>query len=83
MVKSFMFDWLAIYSRFAEGYDEKRPARLARLVGVTKKSEHDWKKGKSHVPWRRMKTLVDEKGLSWDWLLEGTEPKFYLGDKAE
>lgn len=70
-----MFDWTSIYERFTEGYGEKRPARLARLVGVTKQSAHDWKKGKSHVPWRRMKALIDQEGLSWDWLVEGKLPK--------
>lgn len=71
-----MLDWPAIYVRFAQGYDENKPARLAKIVRVTKQSAHDWKKGKSHVPWRRMKTLVDNRGLSWDRLLEGREPKF-------
>ncbi len=70
-----MFDWVAIYNRFAEVYEAKHSTELARILGVSKQSTHYWKTGKSHVPWRRLKKLVDEKCLSWDWLIEGKEPK--------
>ncbi len=35
------------------------------------------------VPWHRLKTLVDEQGLSWDWLIEGKEPKYRRRSKSE
>ncbi len=72
-----MFNWQSIYERFLDGYGVKRTAELARILQVTKQTTHDWKTGKSHVPWRRMKRLIDETGMTWDWLLEGLEPKFH------
>lgn len=70
-----MFDWSGIYVRFFEAYEVKRSSELARLLGVTKQTAHSWKVGKSNVPWRRMKKLIDEKGINWDWLIEGHSPK--------
>lgn len=60
-----------IYKRFAECYSAGNSGELARILGITHQTINQWKSGKKQVPWLRMRTLVRQKLISWDWLLEG------------
>lgn len=70
-----MFDRRGIYLRFSSCYPELKLVDLARLLGVTPQILDHWKTTRRPIPWRTLKKLVDEQDLSWDWLLEGKEPK--------
>lgn len=73
--KNTMFDRQAIYARFAGCYGAESAVQLAGILGVNRKTVYQWESGARQVPWKRMKRVVDEQGLRWDWLLEGKEPK--------
>lgn len=68
-----------IYFRFASCYGVKRPVELARILVLSQQTVQAWKTGKNPLPWARKKRLVDAMGLSWDWLIEGREPKHAPG----
>ena len=70
-----MFDRRGIYNRFASCYSTDKPTELARLLGLKQPTVQEWKSGKNAIPWQRLKKVVYEHGLSWDWLIEGKEPK--------
>ncbi len=69
-----MLDRKAIYSRFVSCYGESTPARLARRLGVVNQTVYDWESGKTMISKVRLKKLVNEESLHWDWLIEGKEP---------
>lgn len=77
--KIIMLEKINIYIRFSSCYHVKKPSELANMLGVERQVVNHWKSGASPVPWRRLKQLVDEQGLTWDWLLEGREPKHREG----
>lgn len=70
-----MFDRQGIFARFADCYAAETIAALARMVGVHHSTVFQWRSGKNPIPWIRLKTIVDEYGITWDWLIEGIEPK--------
>lgn len=70
-----MFDRIGIYQRFASCYGAQTPSELARILGVTQQSASQWFLGQRQVPWKRLKEAVDTQGLSWEWMLEGEDPK--------
>ena len=70
-----MLDREGIYTRFADCHDAVRSAQLAKIYGVTRQTANSWKHGTNPIPWEYLKSLVDTQGLSWDWLIEGKEPK--------
>jgi DNA-binding transcriptional regulator YdaS (Cro superfamily) len=72
-----MFDRIGIYERFKGQYPAARPIDLARLLSVRPQAVLQWKDGKRQVPWRRLKVIIDEQGICWDWLLEGKAPKYH------
>lgn len=47
------------------------------MLGVTPKLLDHWKSGRAPIPWKKLKTLVHEQDLRWDWLLDGKEPKHH------
>jgi transcriptional regulator with XRE-family HTH domain len=49
--------------------------QLAGILGLNRKTVYQWESGTRPVPWKRMKRVIDEHGIRWDWLLEGREPK--------
>lgn len=71
-----MFDRKGIYERVMAQYSVVRPVELARKLGIRPQVVLQWKEGVRQVPWLRLKALVDDQGLSWDWLIEGKEPKY-------
>lgn len=72
-----MFDRKGIYKRVMAQYSVVRPVELARRLGIKPQVVLQWKDGIRQVPWLRLKALVDEHDLSWDWLLEGREPEHW------
>lgn len=70
-----MFDRAGIYARFADCHGVVRSAQLANIHNVTRQTANSWKHGRNPIPWEYLKNLVDGQGLSWDWLIEGKEPK--------
>lgn len=72
-----MFDRAGIYERFAMCYDAASPVQLAKTIGINHASAFRWRSGAKPVPWKRLKQLVNEQNISWDWLIEGREPKHF------
>lgn len=70
-----MLDRIGIYQRFALRCGAKTPSALARAMGVTQQTTSQWSLGQRQVPWKRLKEVIDIQGLSWNWMLEGKEPK--------
>ena len=75
-----MFDKHGIYQRVSECHATKTPYELAMKLGIDHSIAYQWYEGRRPIPWPRLKLLVDEQGLSWDWLIEGREPKHSRGD---
>ena len=50
------------------------PGTLARLFGIRQSAVTEWAR-KGTVPWNKLKYLSDSQAVSWDWILEGREPK--------
>ncbi|MCC8180084.1 MAG: hypothetical protein LIP23_04125 [Planctomycetes bacterium] len=48
---------------------------MAQRFSVTPPTVFQWLSGVRDVPWSRLKQLADSQGISWDWLIEGKEPK--------
>ena len=76
-----MFNRIGIYERFASCHSFERPTELAEILGVTRQIVNHWKSGFRPIPWHRLRTLVDEQGISWDWLIEGKRPKHHRHGK--
>jgi hypothetical protein len=76
MKNSPMLDKRVISQRFFECHSLETPYQLAKKLGVHPPLVYRWHEGDAPVPWRWLKLLVDEQGLTWDWLIEGREPKF-------
>lgn len=71
-----MPDKIGIYERYFACFSLNRPIDLAKMLKLNPTTIYQWKSGKCSVPRKRLKKLVDAEGLSWDWLLEGIEPKY-------
>lgn len=69
-----MLDKKAISSRFFSCYPGKSRRDLAILFCVGKSAIIEWAT-KGTVPWSKLKFLSDSQAISWDWILEGLEPK--------
>ncbi len=70
-----MFDRCGIYTRFMERHSTKTPIQLAKKLDLSHSSVFRWRSGEMPIPWKWLKALIDKQGLSWDWLIEGKEPK--------
>lgn len=68
-----MVDRRAASNRFLSCYAGMRRKDLAALLQVHHVVITRWAKG-ANVPWNKLKFLSDSQGISWDWLLAGTEP---------
>jgi hypothetical protein len=78
-----MLDRREINSRFFECFPTETRYALAKKFGVHHSLTYQWQEGKAPVPWHRLKNLVDEQELSWDWLIDGREPKHRKCSKKE
>ena len=75
-----MLNWLEILSRIYELYGVKTQTSLAECLGITRSLISRWRmkdENKRLTPtWETMTKIVKDKGVTWDWLLEGREPKY-------
>ena len=73
-------NWDEIIRRIFELYDSPRKNKLAATLHLDKSMISKWTtddpETKRHPTWDTLKKIVDEKGVTWDWLLEGREPKY-------
>ena len=69
-----MIDKRAISIRFFSCYHDKSRRELAQLLGVKKPTVTEWATD-GRVPWNKLKYLSDSQAVSWDWLIDGVEPK--------
>lgn len=69
-----MIDKQAISKRFFLCYHDKSRRELAKLLGVKKPTVTQWATD-GRVPWRRLNYLSGSQAVSWDWLIDGMEPK--------
>lgn len=70
-----MFASREIYDRFAECYEVKKAAHLARILELAPQTVQAWRRAETPVPPVRLKKITDEMGIRWDWLIEGTDSK--------
>lgn len=70
------FDTPGINLRFLSLFPDKSQLELAEYFGVTQPAVSGWKRFDRQVPWEKLKMVVDSMQLSWEWLLEGCEPKY-------
>lgn len=78
-----LLDKRMICLRFFECYAPKTPYELAIKLGVHPPLVYRWQDGDAPVPWCWLKKLVDEQRLSWDWLVDGKDPKHRKRRKNE
>lgn len=69
-----MLDKMAIGERFFSCYPGMSRAEVGKIHGDSRTFVTRWAT-KGILPWSRLKYLSDSKAISWDWLLEGIEPK--------
>ncbi len=55
---------------------DKKQAALMHLFNVTQSTISNWRTCRKMVPWEKLKYLVEKEQITWDWLLEGREPKY-------
>ena len=70
-----MFIRQEIFARFASCYPYEKLVDLAAAMETTPQVVDHWKTGRTPIPWGKLKNLVDDKGIRWDWLIEGSGPK--------
>lgn len=83
MEKAQLLDREAIGRRFFSCFQELSPTELSKCFAVTPPTVFQWRSGHRHVPWEKLKYAVDVKGVRWDWLLSGLEPKRRSGGAGE
>ena len=69
-----MIDKKAISERFFLCYQQMSRAAVGRVFGVQRTTVTEWAT-RGSVPWSRVKYLSDSQAISWDWLIEGIEPR--------
>lgn len=72
-----MFDRHGIYERFCESYDMDSPVALAKMLGIPHSSVSRWRACITPIPWKWLRRAVNDRELSWDWLLEGKGQKHH------
>lgn len=75
-----MLNWNEIVIRVFEVYENPKPIELGRLLGIDRATVSKWTSRDSKT-WRRpalehLERVVADKNVTWDWLLEGREPKY-------
>ena len=75
-----MLNWNEIVERIFEAYDSPPKSKLADMLQLDRSIISKWTTDdtevKRHPTWGMLQKIVDEKGVTWDWLLEGREPKY-------
>lgn len=70
-----MFDWREINDRFLSFFPGESQYAIAEYYGISQPTVNEWATGKAQVPWEKLKEFVDSRQISWNWLLEGLEPR--------
>lgn len=65
------FDWNGINDRALSLFGDSRQEDIAKELGVSQSAVSSWKTYRKQVPWEKLKILVDDKHVTWDWLIEG------------
>lgn len=63
-----------INRRFLDLFPDMTQQQLAEYFDVTQPTISGWKTFDRQIPWERLKSIVDSKNVSWEWLLEGIPP---------
>ena len=75
-----MLKWNEVTQRIFEIYDRPAKYRLAEMLGVNKSVVSQWTTSNQRLlrkpTWDVLTKVIDDKGVTWDWLLEGREPKY-------
>ena len=70
-----MFNIKEISTRFFSCFPGKSQREIADLFEISRSTVSQWAIGVRRIPWDKLKKLVDSQQISWDWLLEGQDPK--------
>lgn len=72
-----MLNWEEIVKRLFSLYDVSTQTELSEKIGVTQTLISRWIKDPTRRPsWDTMEKIVEETGVTWDWLLEGHGSKY-------
>ena len=66
------FDRHGINERFLSLFPDCSNAKLGKELGVRDTTVFKWRHDMEQVAWERLKHAVDTKGVTWEWLLEGS-----------
>lgn len=70
-------NWNEIVNRLFELYGVKTQTALSEKIGVKQTLISRWIKDASRAPtWETIGRIVADTHVTWDWLLEGREPKY-------
>ncbi len=61
----------AINQRFLSLFPNMSHAKIGKELGVNPGTISKWRRDLAQVPWERLKYAVDNKDVTWEWLLEG------------
>jgi len=71
-----MLDRKSTAERFFSLHNSLNQKELSVKYGISQPGVNDWKSGKRPIPMKKLFLAVQEFGVTWDWLLEGREPKY-------
>lgn len=69
-----MLERMAISKRFFQCYIGESRSSLGQKFDVRAPTVTQWAT-KGLVPWSKLKYLSDSQAVSWDWLIDGREPR--------
>lgn len=61
----------SIIDRFFDCYSDLSHLQIAKEFAISRQTVDQWGRHESPVPWRKLKNLVNEQSISWDWLIDG------------
>ncbi len=76
MKKHYLLNFNEISKRFFSLFSNLDRSGLAGTFEVTPSSISEWRNNKKKIPWDKLIYAVQAKNVTWDWLLEGREPKY-------
>ncbi len=76
-----MLQWNAVIQRLFEIYGTATQKELAEMLDVTPALVSRWltdnPKEKRCPTWKTLCKVIEDKCVTWDWLLEGRGPKYW------
>lgn len=73
---SHAFDTVAINARFLSCFKGMTKKELSERFGVSRHFIHAWFMDRKPVPWETLRYAVLHENVTWEWLIEGRDPKF-------